>query len=136
MWRALVGFTGDPDVASDARAEAFAQALARGEALTNPAAWTWTAAFRIARGLMKDRRSAAIGGPNDRYDLPEPVRDLVAALATLPSRQRLAIVLHDYADRPTSEIADVLGITQATVHVHLSVGRRRLRPLLQEDLHA
>ena len=29
MWRALVGCTADPEIASDALAEAFAQALAR-----------------------------------------------------------------------------------------------------------
>jgi DNA-directed RNA polymerase specialized sigma24 family protein len=40
-------------------------------------------------------------------------------------------VFHDYADRPTSEIAELLGISRATVHVHLSVGRRRLRQLLE-----
>ena len=29
MWRALMAFAGDPDVASEARAEAFAQALCK-----------------------------------------------------------------------------------------------------------
>jgi DNA-directed RNA polymerase specialized sigma24 family protein len=45
----------------------------------------------------------------------------------------MAIVLHDYADRPTDEVASVLGVSRATVHVHLSQGRRRLRKLLEDQ---
>jgi RNA polymerase sigma-70 factor (ECF subfamily) len=136
IWRALVGATGDMDVASEARAEAFAQALARGDAITNPAAWIWTASFRIAKGMLRDRILGPPLGPPDPTHLPEPVRDLVDALASLPPKQRFAIVMHDYADRTTDEIAQALGCSRATVHVHLSAGRRRLRPLLQGDLHA
>jgi RNA polymerase sigma-70 factor (ECF subfamily) len=55
------------------------------------------------------------------------------ALRKLSPNQRLAVVLHDYADRTTDEIASVLGATRATVHVHLSQGRRRLRRLLEDD---
>src|SRR5690349_13502080 len=39
IWRAAWAFAHDSDVASDAVAEAFAQALARGDAITSPAAW-------------------------------------------------------------------------------------------------
>ena len=51
--------------------------------------------------------------------------------AAISPHQRLAIVMHDYADRPTDEIARVLGVTRPTVHVHLSQGRKRLRDLLE-----
>lgn len=67
------------------------------------------------------------------YDLPEPVVDLVRALGKISERQRLVIVLHDYGDRPTSDVAALLGISTATVHVHLSQGRRRLRKLLEDS---
>jgi RNA polymerase sigma-70 factor (ECF subfamily) len=56
----------------------------------------------------------------------------MAALKRLPAHQRIALVMHDYADRPTKEVADALGISVATVHVHLSRGRRRLRQLVEE----
>jgi RNA polymerase sigma-70 factor (ECF subfamily) len=56
LWRALVAFSGDREVASDAVAEAFAQALGRGEELRDPQRWVWRAAFRIAAGELKDRR--------------------------------------------------------------------------------
>ena len=134
LWRSILGFSGDPEVASDAVAEAFAQALAHDDDLRSPADWVWTSAFRIARGALKmeGRDTEIPRAAEGSYELPEPVRDLVKALAAITERQRLAIVLHDYADRPTSEVADVLGISTATVYVHLSQGRRRLRRLLAQ----
>lgn len=133
LWRALFAYTADRELASDALAEAFAQALARGDAIRKPVSWVWTAAFRIAAGQLKEltRRSSGVADP--AYDMPEPIADVVAALAKLPAKQRLAIVLHDYADRPTDEVARAVGASRATVHVHLSVGRRRLRELLRDD---
>jgi RNA polymerase sigma-70 factor, ECF subfamily len=87
--------------------------------------------------MLKERgRPVNPSGVETPYELPDPIRDLVAALATLPPKQRLAIVLHDYADRPTDEVAAILGSTRATVHVHLSAARRRLRPLLEEPTDA
>lgn len=137
LWRALLAFAGDPDVASEARAEAFAQALAHHDELRSAAAWVWTTSFRVARGMLKERgQPVNPSGAESPYELPDPIRDLVAALATLPPKQRLAIVLHDYADRPTDEVAAILGSTRATVHVHLSAARRRLRPLLEERTDA
>jgi RNA polymerase sigma-70 factor (ECF subfamily) len=132
LWRSLLGFTGDPDVASDALAEAFAQALARGDAIRSPADWVWTTSFRIARGELQRRSVEGSAGREPHYELPEPVDHLVQVLVAVPRKQRLAVVLHDYADRPTDEVALILGVTRATVHVHLSRGRRRLRELLEE----
>lgn len=133
LWRALVGFTGSRDAADDALAETFAQALARGPGVERWDAWVWRTAFRVAAGDLarRERPSTAIETPT--YELPTPVDHLVRALGRLSPNQRLAVVLHDYADRPTDEIARTLGCSRATVHVHLSQGRRRLRPLLRED---
>jgi len=52
MWRALLGFAGDPDVARDAEAEAFAQLLRRGAGVRDRERWVWRAAFRIAAGEL------------------------------------------------------------------------------------
>lgn len=49
IWRAVIAFTADVAVADDAVAEAFAQALARGEAIRDPRLWVWSVAFRIAQ---------------------------------------------------------------------------------------
>jgi RNA polymerase sigma-70 factor, ECF subfamily len=133
LWRALMAYAGDRDVADEALSEAFAQAAARGSALRSPERWVWTAAFRIAGGLLKTRR---LGHPPadqaSEADATETV-ELLATLAKLPPRQRAALVLHYYGGYRTREIAQILGSTAATVRVHLSAGRRRLRTLLEAD---
>jgi DNA-directed RNA polymerase specialized sigma24 family protein len=53
LWRALMAFSGDREVASDAVAESFAQALGRGDDLRDPQRWVWRAAFRIAALLAQ-----------------------------------------------------------------------------------
>jgi len=129
LWRALLGYCGQPDVATEAVAETFAQAIGRGSALHSPRDWIWRSAFRIARGMLGERRDEPIT-PEAEQGLPEPVVDMVRALASLPEKQRLCVVLHDYADRPVIEVAGLLGIAAPTVYVHLGRGRRRLRELL------
>jgi RNA polymerase sigma-70 factor (ECF subfamily) len=134
IWRGLVAFSGDPEVASDAVAEAFAQVLRRGDEVRDPERWIWRAAFRIAAGELKERRSivettAAIGS----YEIEEPARDLVVALGALSERQRASVVLHDAAGFSAREVARIVGSTEAAVRVHLMRGRRRLRDLLKDD---
>jgi RNA polymerase sigma-70 factor (ECF subfamily) len=133
IWRALVAFAGNKDAASDALAEAFAQALARGDAIRDPVAWIWRVAFIVARAELKERSEGAPMNDEPSYELPDPLVDLFRVLDRLSPNQRLAIVLHDYADRPTDEVAAVMGASRATVHVHLSKGRRRLRDLLETN---
>jgi RNA polymerase sigma factor (sigma-70 family) len=131
MWRALFSFAGDPEIASDAMAEAFARALRDAGTIRDVASWTWRVAFRLAAAELRRRRLPSPTPAQDSYEMPDPVPELMTALRRLSPNQRLAIVLHDYADRPTGEIAAVLGCSRATVHVHLSQGRRRLRAYLE-----
>ncbi len=140
LWRAVYAWAGDPDIASDAVAEAYAQVIHRGDAVRDPAAWTWRAAFRIAAGALKTRRSegtratttADADSPTpadvhvDRYADP----DLLAALRQLPDGQRAAVILFYFADLPIRQIADRLGSNSLAVRANLSRGRRRLRDLL------
>lgn len=133
MWRSLFAFTGDRDVSEDSVGEAFAQALARGDQLHDTAAWVWRVAFLVAGREMKRRRSLTQIQDLDTYEMPEPTTHVMTALKALSPNQRLAVVMHDYADRPTDEIAALLGASRATVHVHLSKGRRRLRTILEAD---
>ena len=133
LYRSLVAFGGDTELASDAMAEAFAQALGRGEGVQAHDRWIWRAAFRIAAGELKERRRVYAGGdPPATAGMPEPVTDLVRALRTLSPNQRAAAVLSLYADLPTREVARILACSQATVRVHLSQARRRLRMLLED----
>lgn len=133
LWRAVFLASGNREVADDAVAEAFAQALRRGNAVRDPAAWVWRAAFRIAAGELQERARQAPPLTEPMYELPEPAAEVTAALRQLPAQQRAAVVLHYYADRPIREIAEVLGTSASTVAVHLHRGRNRLRDLLGED---
>ena len=131
LWRAIYAFAGDPEIASDAVAEAYAQLIRRGAAARDPAAWVWRTAFRVSRGSLKARRQ----------DVPVPLQhpphadaysdqDLLDAIARLPDGQRAAVVLFYYADLPVREIADRLGSNSLAVRANLTRGRRRLRDLL------
>lgn len=131
MWRAVFAFSGDPEVSSDAVAEAFAQALRRGDALRSPERWLWRAVFRIASGELKERRHRVLGRTEGTYEMEDLARDLVAALAQLPEKQRAAVVLHHGIGYPAKEIAEIIGSTTAGVHVLLSRARKRLRELLE-----
>lgn len=130
LWRSLLLHTADAEVAGDATAEAFAQLLRRGDAVRDPKAWVWRAAFRIADGELARRRSI----PHDQagsYEMPEPAFDLARALAQLPATQRRAVVLHHLGDLPVADIAAVMGTSRSAVAVHLHRGRKRLRELLE-----
>ena len=131
LWRAVCAFAGDSDIASEAVAEAYAQALRRGPAVRDPAAWIWRSAFRIAAGALKVRRSGdsvPSGGLEhiDRYE----DSDLLAAFRQLPDAQRAAVILFYYADLPIGAIAARLGSNSLAVRANLSRGRRRLHELL------
>ena len=129
MWRALLAYSGDPDVASDALAEAFAQALRREGAIRHVERWVWRAAFRIAAGELKSRRRYA-----PEVDLPvdddDPIFDLGHALLAVSPRQRASLFLYYYGGYPPGEIARMIGSTQSAVRVHLYRGRKRLAEIL------
>jgi RNA polymerase sigma-70 factor (ECF subfamily) len=133
MWQAVFAFAGDREVASDAVAEAFAQALRRGDAIRSPDRWVWRTVFRIAAGELKQRGSRGPERLESTYEMNDLARDLVAALARLSEKQRAAVVLHHVAGYPAKEIAEIIGSTSPAVHVHLSRGRKRLRELLEAD---
>lgn len=134
LWRAVFAYAQDRAVTDDAVAEAFAQCLRRGDGVRSPRAWVWTTAFRLAAAELKERSrhvplaDAGIEPP----DVGEADR-LLDALRQLPRNQRAALVLRFYAGYDTDEIARVLGSSRATVRVHLSRGRKRLRGLMEED---
>ncbi|HZB79601.1 MAG TPA: sigma-70 family RNA polymerase sigma factor [Actinomycetota bacterium] len=133
LWRAVMAYYGNPEVASDAVSEAFAQVLARGGAVRDPRSWLWRSTFRIAAGELKKLGRRASDPLSDlTYEMPEPISDVLRALRALSPKQRAAVILHDYADLPTNDVARILGVGQATVRVHVSKGRRRLRRLLEE----
>ena len=133
MWRSVLAWAGDAEVARDSVAEAFAQLLRRGQEVRDPERWVWRAAFRIAAGDLKARNRYASLTDEGNYEMEEPARELLHALRTLSAKQRACVVLHHAAGYPVREVAIIVGSTPAAVKVHLMRGRRRLRALLEND---
>jgi RNA polymerase sigma-70 factor (ECF subfamily) len=123
----------------DVTQEAFIQLLVHWRKVSRyerPEAWVRRVAIRQAiRALRRERvralleREAANGAGPDVPDL-----DLARAVQLLPVMQRSAIVLFYFEDRPVTEIAFILGISEGTVKVHLHRARRRLAELLGEEV--
>ena len=131
LWRSLVGYTGDPEMtATPCRKRSRRRWHVAMRSMTRKHG----SGDRLFASPGESYQSSRRRSPTTTegiYEFPEPVDHLVAALLTISPNQRLAIVLHDYADRPTDEVAAVLGASRATVYVHLSEGRRRLRKALE-----
>jgi RNA polymerase sigma factor (sigma-70 family) len=134
LWRAVYAYAGNEDVASDAVAESFAQALRRGAAIRDVRNWVWRSAFRLAAGDLKRQSSLSRAPmPQRAFHDVHPDEQLLAALQALTPQQRAVIVLHYYVDCPVSEISRRTGINQLAVRAHLSRGRKHLRVLLGDD---
>jgi RNA polymerase sigma-70 factor (ECF subfamily) len=121
-------------LAEDAVAEAFARALEHVEEIRAPLPWIYATAFRIAaRELRRERRPAPkMPDPVPGID-PLEIREVLEALATLTLNQRAAVVLHDQEGMSAPEVARLLGMSAATVRVHVFRGRKRLRGLLDAE---
>lgn len=137
LWRSLLTYTGNPELASDAEAEAFAQVLSRGDAVEDVAAWVWRSAFRIAAGLLSARRGhddvlsvQASTGPADS------VAEFMALLADLSVQQRACVALRYVGDYTSSEIGELLGTTAGAVRVQLHRAHAALRNTIVEAEHA
>jgi RNA polymerase sigma-70 factor, ECF subfamily len=61
---------------------------------------------------------------------------LVAAVHKLPDRQRLVFMLCHYSDHSTRDVAEMTGLNESTVRVHLFRAIRKLRTALEGQRHA
>lgn len=135
LWHALVAFTASEEVASDAEAEAFAQALRRGEAIEDVDAWIWRSAFQIAGGLLKDRtsRRGLLRALPSSYELDSSI-EFIVQLAELSEQQRMIVILRYVGMFRATEIAEVLETTPGTIRVQLHRAHNHLRLTMKEDL--
>jgi len=137
LWRALVAFTMDREMASDAEAEAFAQVLRRGDAVLDVAAWVWRSAFAIAAAMLADRARqrplAAV--PEDVVEPEASAIDFDSLLCGLSGQQRACVVLRYVGGMDAPAIATALNTSAATVRVQLHRARAVLRGTLKEAHH-
>jgi RNA polymerase sigma-70 factor (ECF subfamily) len=128
----------DRQRAEDVAQEAFTQLLVHWRKVSRyerPDAWVRRVAIRLAARAAKRERRRADLERDERSDSPMPERDLdlARALRSLPPQQRAAIALYYFEDRPTAEVAHVLGCTESTATVHLHRARKRLAEILGEE---
>jgi RNA polymerase sigma-70 factor (ECF subfamily) len=69
-------------------------------------------------------------GPEARLMSSERAREITAAVDQLPDRQRTVFTLCHIGEQTTSEVSRALGLSEATVRVHLFRAVRKLRKLL------
>jgi RNA polymerase sigma factor (sigma-70 family) len=141
VWRVCRGLLAEHD-AEDAWAETMLAALNAYDRLAPASdlrAWLVTIAHRKAVDVLRTRNRTAI--PVE--ELPEaPSRlglpggrdlDLWAALATLPERQRFAVVQHHLGGLPFAQVAELTGGSPDAARKAASDGVQRLRILLSHE---
>jgi RNA polymerase sigma factor (sigma-70 family) len=128
----------DRQRAEDVAQEAFTQLLVHWKKVSRyqrPDAWVRRVAIRLAsRVASRERRRAHIERDERREaTVPDRDLDLIRALRSLPPQQRAAVALFYFEDRPTEEVAHILGCTESTATVHLHKARKRLAQILGEE---
>jgi RNA polymerase sigma-70 factor, ECF subfamily len=137
LWRSLLSYTGDAELASDAEAEAFAQVLRRNDAVEDVAAWVWRSAFRIASGMLAARSRSNGLCPEDASVPPsDSVAEFLSLLSELSPQQRACIALRYVGKFTSAEIGELLGTTAGTVRVQLHRAHAALRHSIMEADHA
>lgn len=140
--RTLTVALGDRPAAEEAAQEAMTRALRRWRhlrTLDRPAAWLYVVAMNHVRDRWRRERreprwdielETAAGDPTGRVTTALSVRE---AIATLPSRQREAVVLRYLADLSLADVAEAMGCAVGTVKATLHHALGSLRIELEED---
>jgi RNA polymerase sigma-70 factor (sigma-E family) len=138
-YRAAFRVLASREDAEDVAIEALARASARWRRLgPEPDGWVTTVAVNLALDTWRRRSRAARHSRLEGGDHPhpEPVGgdrvDLVRALASLPHRQRQAVVLRYFGDLTEDQTAEALGVSVGSVKQHTWRAMVRLRRELGE----
>jgi RNA polymerase sigma factor (sigma-70 family) len=143
-WPRVVGVCTRRIPASDAEdvaQDVFLRALHRLDTLDDPARfgpWVRTIAVRACADALRGRTWETVGDLPEVADATVPLTDevvvgredanrLAGGLAALQPRDSHALWLRDALGTPVSQIADELGMTEASTRVLLARARKRLR---------
>lgn len=139
VWFVIHDQAAAEEVAQDAFTELFRD-WSRLRDFDRPDLWVRRVAIRKAqreasrrtRRTMLEQAAATAPYIEDGIHLPDP--ELVAAIRTLPAKQRAIVVLFYLEDRPMAEVADLVGCSTSTGFVHLHQARKRLAAALGEEV--
>jgi RNA polymerase sigma-70 factor (sigma-E family) len=133
---------GDRGAAEDVVQEAFAGLFRRWAFLADTAKAPQYLRSAVLNGCRNVLRSAArpiplTSGPADGADpallAAEERHAVLAALRTLPHRQREALALRYFLDLPDAEVAQAMGIRPGTVRSAVHRGLATLERLMREE---
>jgi RNA polymerase sigma factor (sigma-70 family) len=139
VWRLLAQRDADTDDVIQETWLAACRAMGRFNGDARFSTWLTTIGIRAAR----TRFAAVDGATSDSEDVdamahsaeePASTIDLERALARLPDRQRVVVVLHDIEGFTHQEIASHLGVAAGTSKVTLMRAREALRRMLNDGV--
>ena len=138
---------GDRDEADDVAQEAFlriwkiAPKWRSGEARFDP--WLHRVTLNLCYDRLRRHREMSVSDdlpeqadhaplPDERLDAAHANQRIARALATLPARQREALVLQYYQELPNAEAAALMGVSVDALESLLARARRNLRTALAD----
>lgn len=154
VFRLALSILDDPAEAEEAAQDTLVAALNalsgfRGEAAFTT--WLYRITVNVCRGRLRRQRArarlrSALAGvlraagaqprPEETAAQRERETALWQAVQTLDEKHRLPLVLFYYHELPALEIAQILGVSEGTVHSRLHTARQRLRADLRRRDHA
>ena len=134
---------GDRDASEEIVQDAFVRLQLRWGGLRDPSrapAWLRSAVLNGARsslrrrGVRRRHASASLPVPvEERWLDGDQHRRVIAALRTLPPRQREAIVLRFYEELSEAETAAAMGVSAGSVKTHVHRGLAALAHVLEDE---
>jgi RNA polymerase sigma factor (sigma-70 family) len=148
VFRYLDRASGDPALAEDLAQETFLRLFRRGAMPDSPGAWLASVAMNLLRNAKSketrrrrlDSPERAIGAHSESPEPPDPGREedrgrARAALDRLPQRERDLLLLRAEG-LSYRELADALGIAEASVGTLLARAKTQFREAVGGNLHA
>ena len=141
-----------PDVAEEMAQEALVRAYRALPSLAEPekfGPWLCGIASRACLDWLKDKDRTMVtfnalgedASPNDFADRrsldddesnQDNIDDLMKEVQKLPEKHREALMLYYYEDKTYQELADLLGVSAATINARLTQARQMLRDRLMK----
>jgi RNA polymerase sigma-70 factor (sigma-E family) len=133
MVRLAYLLTGSASVAEDLVQDSFAGLYERWDRVREPSAYLRVSVVNACRAFHRraSRERARFADlVSDEVSADTPI--VLDALAALPYKQRAALVLRYWEDRPETDIAEFLGCRPATVRSLVQRGLRALREVIEQ----
>jgi RNA polymerase sigma-70 factor, ECF subfamily len=151
IYRYILGLVRKPGEAEDLTQDTFLRAYRYGESLRDPEAvrgWLYRIATHVCLDRLRQRKPlVSLDSEEGEPRLKPPVSEspspldiserketsacVQRCLDFLPDKYRAVILLHEVHCLTAPEIADLLGVTVATVKIRLHRARRGLRQVME-----